>query len=175
MPCTTFSRARKFDGVGPGPLRTDQHLWGLPGLGSSDARKLRQGNQLFLFSLRILRLCDQLRIPFVIENPLTSMAWEVPAMKSFISDSKASECDLDFCMFGEAWKKPTKLVYKYLNLEQFSRRCSSTSHVCSQTGVPHIPLKGFAANGKFMTLIAQPYPWRLVHELSISIAKALRG
>ena len=30
MPCTTFSRARRDDGVGPMPLHDDNHLWGLP-------------------------------------------------------------------------------------------------------------------------------------------------
>ena len=29
MPCTTFSKARKHDGLGPGPLRSSEYLWGV--------------------------------------------------------------------------------------------------------------------------------------------------
>lgn len=175
MPYTTFSRARCADGLGPGPLRDDEHIWGLPCLNSSAAAKLRLGNKLFLFTLRIARLCDELRIPWVIENPLSSMAWKVPSMRRFLSHSNASECNLDGCVFGEDWKKPTKLVYKFLNLHSIARRCESSNHICTRTGQPHIPLKGLSANGKFMTLVAQPYPWQLVHALSDLIAKTLCG
>ena len=160
MPCTTFSRARKYDGVGPGPLRTDGFIWGLPSLCSRDQHKLRQGNELFLFSLRILKLCDRLHIPFIIENPFGSMAWEVPSMRRFIESFGSLERNLDFCMFGELWKKPTKLVFKYLCLDSIGLRCNSSSHICSQTGQPHVPLKGLADNGKFMTLVAQPQLWQ---------------
>ena len=175
MPCTTFSRARKHDGVGPGPLRSSEYLWGLPDLNVRDKKKLLQGNELFLFTLRILKLCDRLHIPFIIENPFSSMAWEVPSMRRFIQSSNCLECNLDFCMFGERWKKPTKLVYKYLCLDSLALRCNSSSHICSRTGQPHVPLKGVDGNGKFMTLVAQPYPWQMVASLASVLSKALRG
>lgn len=175
MPYTTFSRARRDDGIGPLPLRSSEHIWGLPELNPCQLRKLRDGNALFLFSMRILRLCTELRIPYVIENPETSMAWEVPAMQKFISTTHAKECSLDFCMFGEPWKKPTKLVYNFLSLDALGKKCTSQTHVCSKTHRPHVPLKGVANNGKFMTLLAQPYPWRLAAAFADVVATALRG
>ena len=60
----------------------------------------------------------------MIENPETSMAWEVPAMQKFISTTHAKECSLDFCMFGEPWKKPTKLVYNFLSLDALGKKCT---------------------------------------------------
>ena len=30
MPCTSFTRARKNDGLGPGPIRSDEYVAGLP-------------------------------------------------------------------------------------------------------------------------------------------------
>ena len=39
MPCTSFSIARKDDGLGPGPLRTDDHPMGLAGLNRRDQQK----------------------------------------------------------------------------------------------------------------------------------------
>ena len=175
MPCTTFSRARRCDGLGPGPLRSDEHLWGLPDLIPSDNRKLQNGNELFLFTLRILQLCVSYKIPFVLENPLTSFAWEIPAFQRFYKTSNSQMRNLDFCMFGEDWKKPTRLVYNYIDLAPLSRRCCSSNHVCSRTSRPHVPLKGLAPNGKFWTLVAQPYPWCLAAEVASIVAKALRG
>ena len=175
MPCTTFSRARRYDGIGPGPLRTPEHIWGLPSLSASDQRKLRQGNQLFLFTLRILDLCFQYKVPFVVENPLSSMAWEVPAFQRFMRRTGSQICDLDFCMYGQNWKKPTRLVYNFLDLSPLSKRCKSASHVCSRTSRPHIPLKGLADNGKFMTLVAQPYPELLAEAFASLLATSLRG
>ena len=72
MPCTTFSRARKNDGLGPGPLRSDFHLWGLPELNYRDRRKVEDGNRLLAFLMRILHLCEQFAVPYIVENPFRS-------------------------------------------------------------------------------------------------------
>ena len=69
MPCTSFSQARKHDGVGPGPLRDYDHLWGLPGLSRNDRQKVFSGNQLLRFTIRLLTLCEQFGIPYALENP----------------------------------------------------------------------------------------------------------
>jgi hypothetical protein len=39
MPCTSFSRARKWDGLGPGPLRDLFHLNGFSWLNDADKKK----------------------------------------------------------------------------------------------------------------------------------------
>ena len=85
MPCTTFSRARRDDGVGPTPLRDSQHLWGLPHLKRHDRSKLSDGNRIFNFTMKVLHLCQQHDIPYILENPLTSMAWEMPPLQKFVS------------------------------------------------------------------------------------------
>lgn len=107
MPCTTFSRARRNDGRGPGPLRDLEHLWGLPGLSYKDRLKLREGSKLFSFSMDLLKWAAQLNIPVIIENPLTSLAWCMSPMKKFLASPDVHLCDLDFCQFGERWQKPT--------------------------------------------------------------------
>ena len=78
MPCTSFSQARKHDGVGPGPLRDYDHLWGLPGLSRNDRQKVFTGNQLLRFTIRLLTLCEQFGIPYALENPYSSYAWHMP-------------------------------------------------------------------------------------------------
>ncbi len=41
MPCTSFSRARKWDGMGPGPLRSDSCLWGFHHLATLIEKRLK--------------------------------------------------------------------------------------------------------------------------------------
>ena len=90
MPCTSFSRARKHDGIGPPPLRDDWNLWGIANIHRHDRIKVHIGNQLFHFTLRILRACDRHHTPFVLENPRSSLLWQLPPLKNFIAQSKAN-------------------------------------------------------------------------------------
>ena len=56
LPCQSWSRARRSDGRGPGPLRDDDRfLMGLPGLSAKDRDKVSQGNRLLHHSVRILQ------------------------------------------------------------------------------------------------------------------------
>lgn len=174
MPCTTFSRARRNDGLGPPPLRTSSYLWGLPDLRPSDQRKLEDGNQLFRFTMKVLSICEQLHIPYILENPLTSMAWEMQPLVDFCAQHQPCICDLDFCMYGEQWLKPTRLLYNYIDISQLSLRCSGPYSRCCQTNRPHRALRGTDSNGVFWTLRAQPYPLRMVQKFAEIMAKALR-
>ncbi len=174
MPCTTFSRARKNDGLGPGPLRSSDSIWGLPGLSPKDQSKVSEGNALFYFTLRVLQTCIQYKVPFVLENPLSSMAWVLPPLVNFIESAKCLFCDLDYCQFGESWKKPTRLMYKYLDISCLSKRCCGSYNRCSSTNLPHVRLSGMGPNNVFMTLLAQPYPWKMCRDFA-QVARALRG
>ena len=163
MPCTSFSRARKWDGLGPGPLRSPEALWGLPNLSASDHRKVLTGNNLLLFTLRLLRLCEKCHVPYALENPHSSMAWDIDKMQSFISAFSPSIVYLDYCQFGEIWKKPTRLITRGWDSTPLNMRCHGVSGRCSKTNRPHVPLRGRDYSGLFMTLRAQPYPWQMAH------------
>ena len=101
MPCTSFSQARKNDGIGPGPLRSYDFIWGLPGLSVADQSRVRTGNMLLQFSIRILELCEHLGIPYALENPYSSYAWHTPTIVKFIRQYQPFVEHLDFCQFGE--------------------------------------------------------------------------
>lgn len=174
MPCTTFSRARKFDGLGPEPLRTEHFLWGRPDLRYSDRVKVQTGNRLLLFSLRLLRLCEQFQIPYILENPYSSMAWEMSCLKRFVEQYHPSFVVLHYCQFGELWKKPTSLMHNYVDLSAVGVQCNTQQGLCSRTGRKHIPLSGVDANGCFMTLRAQPYPFAFCKQVATIVARALR-
>jgi hypothetical protein len=173
MPSTTFSRARKWDGLGPGPLRTDSCLFGLPNLRPSDAKKVREGNALLNFCIRLLQLCQLHTVPYVLENPHSSMAWIMPSMERFISRYSPDLLALDCCQFGEPWKKPTRLLCNFIDLSSVALRCKTVNNLCSKSFRPHIHLAGLDG-GIFRTLRAQPYPWRLTEAISVLVAQTLK-
>eukprot|EP00438_Fugacium_kawagutii_P026489 Skav202800 [mRNA] locus=scaffold326:784635:785384:+ [translate_table: standard] len=174
MPCTTFSRARRNDGRGPGPLRDKEHLWGLPDLSHGNQCKLRDGNQLFKFTMDILRLAYEYNIPTVLENPFSSMAWMMPPMVKYLSLPGVHTCDLDFCQYNERWQKPTRLVYTGMKLDSMALQCSGTHNFCSHSKRPHIALVGKDAMGNWWTRRAQPYPFRMVRRFAALALEQLR-
>lgn len=173
MPCTSFSRARKWDSLGPGPLRDVDNLWGFPWLSRTDKQKVEQGNALLRFTLRCMTVCEEHGIPYAIENPLSSFAWMMPPMKKFCSKFHPTEAVLDFCQYLEPWQKPTKILGNFWPLQQLTKRCRPFQGLCSMSCQPHVHLSGTDAAGNFMTLKAQPYPWALAAEVARLVAGAI--
>ena len=77
---------------------------------------------------------------------------------------------LDFCQYGESWKKGTSFLHYGLDLSPLDKRCHMKQGRCSRTGERHVVLQGTDAAGKFLTLTAQPYP----HALCTRFAQLLR-
>ena len=97
-PCNSWSRARRWDGKGPGPLRDDHdYIYGLPGLSHLDSDKVRLGNNLMRFSAKVFRICLDLGIPVALENPYTSRLWLAPPMKHLLQHKLTDFCYTDFC------------------------------------------------------------------------------
>ena len=158
MPCTSFSIARKWDGLGPGPLRDVNNLHGFPWLRGADLAKVRMGNSLLRVSLRILSRCEQLQIPYALENPRSSFAWQMPELCKFTQLYSPTYVNLDYCQYGEPWKKPTTIIGNFWNLHPLKKLCGSYNNVCTASSKPHVRLTGVDENNVFMTLWAQPYP-----------------
>lgn len=173
MPCTTFSIARRDDGLGPGPLRSDSSPMGLPNLKAADRKKLEIGNRLLFVTIRIIVACLMVKIPFVLENPHSSRCWITPLLQRLLGLQVCQYIHLDFFCFKESWKKPTGLLHAFVNLQSLARTCKGTRNICSESGKRHIALKGRAPDGRFRTLIAQPYPQALVEELTSLFAVQL--
>ena len=79
IPCTTFSRARRSPKPGmPGPLRSSEEPWGLTTLTGRDQEKLDLGNAITRCTLRIVVALERYKIPYIVENPQTSILWWLP-------------------------------------------------------------------------------------------------
>eukprot|EP00438_Fugacium_kawagutii_P025909 Skav235917 [mRNA] locus=scaffold3781:92807:93331:- [translate_table: standard] len=172
MPCTSFSIARKWDGLGPGPLRDADNIYGFPWLAGADLQKVRTGNQLLRFSVRIMELCQQLHIPYALENPKSSFAWQTPLLSGYKDKYSPSVVHLDYCQFGEPWQKPTTLLGNFWDMAPLGLRCHSSNNRCTRTGLSHVRLTGVDHNRLFMTLKAQPYPLQFAAAVATLVAKA---
>ena len=164
MPCTTWPRARKFDCLGPPPLRGDNdHLWGRPNLSKKDQLKVVEGNQLLLVTLAILNFCT-----WVLESPWTSRAWLTRPLQHL--QRIASLMKVDYCQFGMPWRKATGLLVLPAEcLRPALKICSPKNQRCSASGRKHTVLQGTDTSGQFLTLRAQPYPVKLCRAIACAL------
>ena len=83
---------------------------GLPHLLPHDMKKVKEGNLLLEFSYNLIVECNRYNVPWALENPGSSRCWLTPLLKKL--SSSADFCILDFCQFGEPWKKQTAILHK---------------------------------------------------------------
>ena len=164
--CTSFSVARDRTKV----IRNRQYPWGIPQqyLTEKERASIRLGNQCFKACLRIMRVLDQYKVPYVLENPASSKAWFIPQIQAHIRQQHIQFITNDFCQFGARWKKATSYICGHidaLDLARLQRRCSGRGY-CSRTGRPHVQLTGSHPSGVPMTKFAEPYPPSLCTALS---------
>ena len=175
MPSTSFSRTRQHDSFGPAPVRSDSAPEGLNGLSLADKKKVVTGNRLLYFTLRVIRTCHSFQVPYAVENPRFSRAWDMRCMQRFISQCHPGWVVFDFCQYGEPWRKPTGLLFQHIDFSALHAECHPQQGFCSHSKRPHICLKGRVEQGSLLTLKAQPYPYALATVVADVVAKALRG
>ena len=156
-PCTTYSRARKFDG-GPTPLRTDWFLEGVPGLSGRDWDKVWAGTTFMRMSVDLAHMVVQQGGFFTLENPASSMLWLTPEVTDLELRTGAVRVYHDMCQHGSPHKKPTVFLSSHPAFLSLGRRCPGDHY--------HEPLEGLTTDpdtGKeiFKTKLAQAYPREL--------------
>ena len=170
IPCCTWSRARR-PGAGPPPLRSDRYLMGYPDLKGQARSTVRLHNKIMYKVCELVELCRDCGVDWVIENPASSRLWLTRPMKKVMCG--ATFFSLDFCQYGERWRKRTSFATSIASLSSLSALCgSSSAHPsCTRTGRRHIQLSGIDPKTKqFRTMLACPYPKKLV----VALADALR-
>ena len=187
-PCSSWSSSRRHDEhKGAPPLRSRQHVLGLPSLDSKQRRQVQTANAL------MQRTCDFAvssvlnRVPFCIENPDKSLIFDTAQFKHLASLPEVVATRYDFCQFGEPYRKATRLLsYGFPMLSSRARTCSSRGGVCSRTGAEHELLSGLVEcpkeyehllgpvrpgqEGKprmiWKTKLAEPYPVEFCEEMA---------
>ena len=103
-PCQSWSRARCRPG-GPQMLRSNEFLYGLPELRYESERwKIVNGNNIMKSTVRVGLACLRNQVPFVIENPRTSMIWLATEMANLKKRRDCRFFQSDFCLWGVAWR-----------------------------------------------------------------------
>lgn len=168
-PRSSFSVARDRTAV----IRTPQFPWGLPReqLSEKDQERVQQGNRCFRAALRIIQWLDSCGVPWILENPSTSKCWLLPPLKRLASASHVRTVLTDFCQYGCAWRKRTKLLIGNLDAQDVCRleKLCTGRGLCSRTHKPHFHLTGSNHLGIPWTLVAQPYPSGLCRDLAFAL------
>ena len=189
-PCSTFSKARGH-GPGPRPLRSVQHIYGLPksDLWDSEFQQVKEGTFFALKTSELATAAHSLGIPFGIENP---EPWEghvslflLPEVQRLAELPGIAVNDFDQCQLGAETAKPTRLLSSGLGLGHWSWRCNHKKkhwsyidwkgNKCSKWGA-HPPLVGRRReDGRPATAGAAAYPTEMNRLLAEIICKSVAG
>ena len=141
LPCGTGSRAREIPisrrlrlqgAPQPKPLRSEQHVLGLPNLKAADRARVDAANKLASAVVDVIHSLWRSKVFFVVENPVRSHMWSVLAY--FVRQkhdmdfsrwwSQLHHCDMDACMWGSERKKATRLLCSRPWLMSMALPCS---------------------------------------------------
>ncbi|CAK0819052.1 unnamed protein product [Prorocentrum cordatum] len=146
----TWSRARNNDGLGPPPLRSDQHLFGLPALAPADQRKIDSASVIFRNILSLVEEAVAANLFVLIENPASSRLWMTPQLLDLANAYKAKFHRVDYCQYNVLWRKATIfLTFNLPELDNVLLTCSGTQARCNASGKKHITLRGKDSQGNF--------------------------
>ena len=184
LPCGTCSRAREKPlpkhlqhRRAPQPLRSEEHLEGMPSLTGSDLLKVQTANSLYKASVVILEVCRRIGCCITIENPLRSWLWMLLAHyvrltgnQALIEWYSALECVMfDACAHGSDRDKRTKLLATPTVFSDLEQYCSQDHQHASWAPYQH--------NGKlcFPTASEAEYPpllWTRIADCVLKFASS---
>ena len=166
-PCGSFSRVRYVETEGmPGPVRSLQHIYGLPTNTQKQQKEADQGTIMCVRSLNITAEVIQAQrrrgVPeaAALENPPGSEtgfegpSWELPESKQFHEQFDITWVDHNTCAFQQKervrWFKPGRFAGRMKGLDEIVRPCRCPS------GFEHQALRG-----RERTAAAAEYPREL--------------
>ena len=103
-PCCSFSSA-----VTP-RVRSPRFPRGLPWLVGKRRAKVLEGNSHAEWCRRLIDLCEKAKVSWWLEQPDTSMMWRLREFRRFRAPDSQHVWRGDFCYFGTAWRKRTRVA-----------------------------------------------------------------
>ena len=137
-PCETASKAR-IGPPGPRPLRSPEHIYGLPRklLSHKEADQVRLGTFFALQSAKVATLLHERDIPWMIENPSPTgnpvSLFNLPEWQELASLPGVKHVDFDQCHMGAETAKPTRILHFKLDLSSLAGKCAHTPTIHSYT------------------------------------------
>ena len=142
LPCGTCSRARERElpehlrsqHSAPPPLRSAEHLMGMPGLVGTNLAKVQAANTLYYFGVQLLFLCFELDILVSVENPARSWLWGIlTRLVAAINNPEFTKwyaaltsTDFHACMHGGERNKRTRLLASQGLYDELSAECDNS-------------------------------------------------
>eukprot|EP00439_Symbiodinium_sp_Y106_P042431 s1427_g5.t1 len=153
-PCCSFSSA-----VTP-RARSSRFPRGLPWLSGA---KVLEGNSHADWCRKLIGLCEKANVSWWLEQPDTSMMWRLREFRRFRAPDSGRVCRADFCYFGTAWRKRTRVAC--------SNELAGRRHFC-RCLAPHVVLRGRKpVTNESWTAVAQPYPKEFARALAKGVAR----
>ena len=173
-PCSSWSRCRDRPN-GPPRMRNDQEgIWGLQDLRDCDRVAVARGNRLLRVSVRLAKAAERAGVAGSIENPVGSRIFVTKPVCAFVALRSVRSLTLDYCAFGMAWRKRTRILYWHCDLSALEIRCASRGGWCDFSGCKHKTLEGRdPVSGCFWSHIAEPYPNTLVKKWSRCVRNSI--
>ncbi|CAK0897173.1 unnamed protein product [Prorocentrum cordatum] len=128
-------------------------------------QRVRDGNALAQAAISICYACLASGTGFSLENPRTSMIWDLPDMAKLLTMDGVRVVEMVYCAFGARWKKPTRILTNVQALEELECKCSQDHD--------HQELRGRDSQGRLWTRLAAVYPPRLCKAYASCVAKAV--
>ena len=164
---------------------------GLPSLDARQRRTVQKANLLVQRCADFAVACILNMVPFVIENPEKSMMWDTEIMQRVAALANVRRTRYDFCQFGEAYHKATRLLsWGFGAIGERARTCGGRGGLCSRTGAKHELLTGTTecppefehllgprrpaeSEGKprmiWKTKLAEPYPFEFCEDMALQL------
>lgn len=168
IPCNSFSGARRapLGSKMPRRLRSDTQPYGITGLCEGDVKTAEIGNRIVAACMRIIKVCNELRIPWIVENPRGSFLWKMPDYVKLAQHAAVRVQHCHQCQYKCPWMKPTTFMSGNCQYApQLELRCCMRKGYCSKTNQPH-----FVLSNPSVTKQAQTYS----QELAVALASVFR-
>ena len=151
-PCTVFSIARK--GIrNHGKARTKERI----------------ACELAFFTLRLVEAAMAVGTRWSIENPSTSMLWELVPFKHLAMRDDVFTVEFPMCAYGTNYKKNTRILTNLSCLQSLHRSCGHSRHAQTLCGRTKVTLPDGSVMYRNLTELAGAYP-QLLAETWASLA-----
>ncbi|CAE7829501.1 unnamed protein product [Symbiodinium sp. CCMP2592] len=122
-PCREYSRC-KLIRPGPKPLRTPEHLAGVPGLSSSEQERVDASRTLMERAVELLHATYKAGGHFSLENPANSMLWLEEAVRILLQKANADVLVVAACAYGWDISKRWAFATSFRDMQRLAKDCS---------------------------------------------------
>lgn len=166
-------RVPRFQGHGTRRFGVASIYGGLRGLNDKDKSQVSLANKDTRNALKLIDIALCFNIALTVENLSLPTLWLLPSFVKHFNSGRLHKCTLDYCQFGEPFRKRTIVAFSGLwSMDTMVLRCKGRRGVCSQTQARHCILRGKHPSGLNMTKFAEPYPSSLCRRLAGQIMQA---